>query len=161
VRDVFVEGMSEETRTKMIDLLNARLVDTIALSLDVKQAHWNLKGRGFIGVHELLDEVVRRLRDASDMMAERAVILGGTAVGTIEAVSKTSNLEPYPTDIISVQDHVVALKERFMAHGARLRDAIDMAAEAGDDGTEDLFTEVSRATDKDAWFIGANAEGPG
>jgi starvation-inducible DNA-binding protein len=40
--------------------------DTIALSLDVKQAHWNLKGRG---VHELLDEVVGRLRDASDMMA--------------------------------------------------------------------------------------------
>jgi starvation-inducible DNA-binding protein len=156
--EAFVEGMKKETRTKMVDLLNARLSDTIALTLAVKQAHWNLKGRGFIGVHELLDEVADRLRAAADLMAERAVILGGMAEGTAEVVSKGSNLEPYPTDIVAVGDHVEALKTRFMSFGGKLRDAIDQASEAGDDDTEDLFTEISRQTDKDAWFIGANAD---
>ncbi len=92
------------------------------------------------------------------MMAERAVILGGLAQGTIETVAKGSNLEPYPTDIEGVQDHVVALTERYMAYGAKIRDAIDQADDADDDDTEDLFTEVSRIVDKDAWFIGANRE---
>ncbi len=156
--EAFVEGLTEDTRSKMIDLLNARLSDTIAMTLAVKQAHWNLKGRGFIGVHELLDEVADRLRDAGDLMAERAVILGGQAHGTAEVVAKGSNVEPYPTDIENIQDHIVALTERFMAYGSKLRDAIDQADDADDDDTEDLFTEVSRIVDKDAWFIGANAE---
>ena len=156
--EAFVEGLTRETRQKMVDLLNARLSDTIALTLAVKQAHWNLKGTGFIGVHELLDDVADRLRAASDLMAERAAILGGQAQGTVETVAKGSNVEPYPTDIVSVQDHVVALTERFMAYGSKLRDAIDQADDADDDDTEDLFTEVSRQVDKDAWFIGANRE---
>ena len=159
--EAFVEGLTEDTRKKMIDLLNARLSDTIALTLAVKQAHWNIKGRGFIGVHELLDEVADRLRDAGDLMAERAVIIGGQAHGTVEVVAKGSNVEPYPTDIEDIQDHIVALTERFMAYGSKLRDAIDQADDADDDDTEDLFTEVSRIVDKDAWFIGANAERAG
>ena len=153
----FVEGLSEDARKKMIDLLNARLSDTIALTLAVKQAHWNIKGSGFIGVHELLDEVADRLRESSDLMAERAVMLGGLAQGTLEAASKNANVAPYPTDMVDIQDHVRALTERYKEFGSKLRDAIEQADDADDDDTEDLFTEVSRIVDKDAWFIGANA----
>ena len=155
--EVFAEGLGDEARTRMVDLLNARLSDTIALTLAVKQAHWNIKGSGFIGVHELLDEVAGRLREASDLMAERAVILGGLAQGTVETVSKGSNVAPYPTDIVDIQEHVRALTERYKDLGSKLRDAIDQADDADDDDTEDLFTEISRIVDKDAWFIGANA----
>lgn len=159
--EAFVEGLGEDARKKMIDLLNARLSDTIALTLAVKQAHWNIKGSGFIGVHELLDEVADRLRQSSDLMAERAVILGGLAQGTVEAVSKSANVAPYPADLVDIQDHVRALTERYKDLGAKLRDAIDQADDADDDDTEDLFTEVSRIIDKDAWFIGANAQPAG
>ena len=51
----FVPFLKENARKDMIALLNERLVDTIDLTNAVKQAHWNLKGVGFIGVHELLD----------------------------------------------------------------------------------------------------------
>ncbi|WP_226779792.1 DNA starvation/stationary phase protection protein Dps [Oceaniglobus trochenteri] len=155
--EAFVAGLDDQTRHKMIDLLNARLADTIALTLAVKQAHWNLKGAGYIGVHELLDDVADRLRDGADLMAERASILGGHAKGTLEEAADKSTISAYPVDLEPLQDHVAALKERFMAVGEALRKAIDEAADAGDAGTEDLFTEVVRAVDKDAWFIGANA----
>jgi starvation-inducible DNA-binding protein len=49
------------------------------------------------------------------------------------------------------------LKERFLKAGELVRSAIEEAADAGDAGTEDLFTEVVRTLDKDAWFIGSNA----
>ena len=155
--EAFVAGLDDQVRRKMVDLLNATLSDTIALTLAVKQAHWNLKGKGFIGVHELLDDVAARLRDGADLMAERAVMLGGHARGTVEAVAEGSRMESYPVELTDIEGHIIALTSRFLAVGEALRKAIDAADEAGDDDTADLFTEVSRALDKDAWFIGANA----
>jgi starvation-inducible DNA-binding protein len=155
--EAFVSGLDDQTRHKMIDLLNARLADMVALTLAVKQAHWNLKGPGYIGVHELLDDVADRLRDGADLMAERAVILGGHAKGTVEEAAKQSKIDAYPLELEKITDHISALKERFLKAGELVRSAIDDAADAGDSGTEDLFTEVSRTLDKDTWFIGSNS----
>lgn len=154
--EVFVAGLDGQTRQKAIDILQGTLTDTIALTLAVKQAHWNLKGPGFIGVHELLDDVADRLREGADLMAERIVILGGIAKGTVEIAAEESKMSPYPTEIIHIQDHIDALKERMLAVGERVRKGMDAAGEAGDEDTADLLTEVSRAIDKDAWFVGAN-----
>lgn len=153
----FVEELKQDVRQQMVDLLNENLSNTIALTLAVKQAHWNVKGRGFIGVHELLDDVADRLREGADLMAERAVILGGFAKGTTEVVSEKATMEAYPVDISDIEAHIKALKERFMFVGGEVRKAIETAGDAGDENTADILTEVSRALDKDAWFIGANA----
>ncbi len=155
--EAFVAGLNGQTRKKSIDVLSETLTDTIAMALAVKQAHWNLKGPGYIGVHELLDEVDARLRDGADLMAERIVILGGIAKGTAETVAKGTGIKAYPMDIVDIQDHIQALKERLEAMGETVRKAITATAEAGDDDTADLLTGVSRAVDKDTWFIGANA----
>ena len=152
----FTAELNQDTRAEMIELLNSNLADTVALTLAVKQAHWNLKGRGFIGVHELLDDVADRLRDGADLMAERAVILGGYARGTAEVVADKTTVEPYPIEESDIGVHIEQLKERFIHVGGNIRKAMDAAEEAGDEDTADLLTEVSRAIDKDAWFIGAN-----
>ncbi len=153
----FAGALNQDARSQVVDLLNANLVNTISLTLAVKQAHWNLKGRGFIGVHELLDDVAERLRESSDTMAERAVILGGHAKGTVEFAAEKTTLEAYPLEMTEIGEHIEHLKSRFMEVGGALREAIEVAEKAGDEDTADLFTEVSRAVDKDAWFIGANA----
>lgn len=155
--DAFVAGLDGQTRKKSIDILNANLSEAIALTLAVKQAHWNLKGAGFIGVHELLDDVATRLRDGADLMAERAVILGGFAKGTLEVVAETAKMDAYPIEESAINAHIKALKDRFLSVGEAVRKSIDAAGDAGDEDTADVLTEVSRALDKDAWFIGANA----
>ncbi len=155
--EAFVAGLNDNTRSKAIDLLNARLADVVSLALAVKQAHWNIKGPGFIGVHEMLDEVADRLRDSSDLIAERAVILGGFAYGTAEVVAEKTTMAAYPLEEKDIQIHIEALRERFLNVGEKVRGAIGEAGEIGDDDTEDLFTEVSRQIDKDTWFIAANA----
>ena len=153
----FVPFLKENARKEMIAVLNERLADTIDLSHAVKQAHWNLKGTGFIGVHELLDDVTAHLREGSDMMAERVAMMGGLAQGTSKTVAEKSSLEPYPTELVSVEDHVQALVSRFNDYTVKLRQAMEAADEAGDEDTADLLTEVSRAAEKDAWFIGSNS----
>ena len=153
---VYVNHLSDESRSTSISLLNALLADAIDLQLAAKQAHWTIKGSSFIGLHELLDDITDRLRGHSDMLAERCVILGGQPSGTAQAVSGKSRLDAYSTDIQEQDDHVRAMTERLITFGGHLRDAIPQAEEAGDIDTSDLFTEISRAVDKDAWFIGAH-----
>ena len=72
--------LREKTRRAMIDLLNQELADVLDLGLQAKQAHWNVKGPHFIGLHELFDKVAEELEELTDDMAERAVEVGGVAL---------------------------------------------------------------------------------
>jgi len=42
------------TRADVIEMLNARLADSIDLMHQAKQAHWNVKGPSFIALHKTL-----------------------------------------------------------------------------------------------------------
>jgi starvation-inducible DNA-binding protein len=125
---VFVSDLKSNTRATMIDLLNARLADTIDLKLAVKQAHWNIKGPSFIAIHELLDQVSARVEEHYDTIAERCVQLGGTAFGTVQAVAKATSLSPYPVTSTSQETHVRQIANHLGAAAAACREAVDKAA---------------------------------
>jgi starvation-inducible DNA-binding protein len=151
-------NLKSNTKSASIDLLNARVADCIDLALLTKQAHWNLKGRQFIGVHEMLDGFRTEVDVYVDTMAERAVQLGGTALGTTQTVAKGTALSPYPVDIYAIPDHLTALIERYGKAANNVRESIDQADEAGDADTADIFTEVSRGLDKALWFLEAHVQ---
>jgi len=150
--------LKSNAKKESIDLLNARLADSIDLALITKQAHWNVKGPAFIGVHEMLDKFRKELDTHVDVIAERAVQLGGTADGTSQTVANSTPLKPYPTDIHKTKDHLAALIERYAAAAKLARQAIDDADEAGDADTADIFTDYSRALDKLLWFLEAHTQ---
>lgn len=141
-----------------IEILNARLADAIDLALITKQAHWNIKGPHFIALHEMLDGFRQELDTHVDTIAERAVQLGGTALGTTQAVSKASTLDAYPTDIYTSKAHLAALIDRYAKTAKLVRAAIDETTEAGDADSADIFTGFSRALDKSLWFLEAHTQ---
>jgi starvation-inducible DNA-binding protein len=151
-------NLQSNVKTASIELLNARVADCIDLALVTKQAHWNLKGKEFIAVHEMLDGFRTQVDDYVDTMAERVVQLGGTALGTVQTTAKGTTLSPYPVDIHSVPDHLKALIERYGQSANSIREAIDQSAESGDATTADVFTEVSRGLDKSLWFLEAHVQ---
>jgi starvation-inducible DNA-binding protein len=148
--------LAAELRGRMVELLNGRLADAIDLGTQAKQAHWNVKGPNFIALHELFDQVAEHIEDQIDTLAERVTALGGTAHGTLATVSRKTTLKPYPNDIIDGAQHVDALSSAVADFGAKVRKAIDESARAGDAGTSDLFTGISREIDKDLWFLEAH-----
>lgn len=150
--------LPEHVRRKAIELLNQNLADILDLSLQTKQAHWNVKGPHFIGLHELFDKVAEELEEYTDGIAERAVELGGVALGTLQVVSKSSRMGAYPLDIVSGKQHVIALSNALAKFGASARAAIDAANRFGDADTADLFTEVSRGVDKMLWMVEAHTQ---
>src|SRR3989441_11241833 len=109
--------LNQKTRRAMIDLLNQQLADALDLGLQAKQAHWNVKGPHFIGLHELFDKVAEELEEFTDDIAERAVELGGVALGTIQIVSKQSRLSPYALKLKSGHEHVAALSGALAKFG--------------------------------------------
>ena len=150
--------LSEATRVKAIELLNARLADCTDLQTQTKQAHWNVKGPTFIALHELFDKINEDVEDYVDEIAERAVQLGGVADGTVRMVAKRSSLAEYPASAVDGRSHVEALSSALAAFGKSARKAIDQANELNDLDTADLFTEVSRGIDKWLWFVEAHLQ---
>jgi starvation-inducible DNA-binding protein len=150
--------LPESTRAKVIEILNARLADAIDLQSQTKQAHWNVKGPFFIGLHELFDKINEEVEDYVDDIAERAVQLGGVAEGTARMVAKKSSLPEYPIDAVDGHSHVAALSSALAAFGKVARKAINDVNDLGDLDTADLFTEVSRGIDKWLWFVEAHLQ---
>ncbi|REJ75620.1 MAG: DNA starvation/stationary phase protection protein Dps [Acidobacteria bacterium] len=150
--------IKKETREEVIEMLNARLSDSIDLKSQAKQAHWNVKGASFIALHELFDQVADEVENYTDMIAERVTILGGTAEGTVRVSAEKSSLKQYPMEITDGRDHVDALSAALAAFSEATRANIDDAEEAGDAVTADLFTEVARGIDKQLWFVEAHLQ---
>jgi len=150
--------LAAETREEMIKLLNQELADLSDLYSQTKQAHWNVKGEEFIALHKLFDEFAEALAGYVDEIAERAVQLGGTAMGTNRMSAANTRLEEYPTEPMDSMGHVEALIERYAMAAASTRAAIDVAEEYDDMDTVDLFSEVSRGMDKWLWFLEAHVQ---
>ena len=144
------------TRTKVIELLNARLADAIDLGAQSKHAHWNVKGPHFIALHELFDKVAENVEEHIDTIAERVTALGGTAHGTLAAVARATSLKPYPENLSEGVAHLKALAAALAAFGAKVRAASDESGKLGDADTADLFTGISRDVDKYLWFLEAH-----
>ena len=145
--------LSENIRTQSIELLNKHLAAAIDLHAQVKQAHWNVRGAGFIAIHELFDKVSEAVEGFSDELAERAGGLGGTAQGTIQVVAERSFLVPYKHGIADAKQHAFAVAGSLAAFGQSVQQAIGLAADFGDPTTADLFTEISRGIDQQLWFV--------
>ncbi len=150
--------LSEDTKSKVIEILNARLADTVDLKTQVKHAHWNVKGIHFFQLHELFDSIASHLEDQSDLIAERVTQLGGVANGTARQAAADSTIKEYDFNAVKGEDHVRALVERLGTLANSARKAIDQTDALGDKATADLFTEVTRGADKDLWFLEAHLQ---
>ncbi len=146
-------------RGGMAQLLNQQLADGLDLNLQLKHAHWNVKGPAFASLHALYDDMAEDLEDLVDELAERAVELAGRAGGTLQVINANTRLPSYPPHITAGRDHNQALAVALAAFAATSRAGIEVAGEAGDAGTADLFTQVSRAVDKMLWKIEAHLQG--
>lgn len=150
--------LSISVREKIIPLLQARLADAVDLFTQVKQAHWNVKGPSFIALHELFDEIAEIIEEHGDLIAERITAMGGRADGTARIAAMQSSLTEYSLDIAEGPLHVAAVADKLAGFGKSVRASIERTSNLGDADTADLFTEISRAIDKQLWLVEAHLQ---
>jgi starvation-inducible DNA-binding protein len=150
--------IAKNRRSELNALMNQRLASAVDLQTQLKQAHWNVKGPSFMGLHELFDKADEAVESYVDMIAERIVQLGGIAEGTVRVAASRSRLPEYPLEIADGMAHVEAVARALSTFGQEARTTIDEADELDDADTADLFTEVSRGIDKWLWFVEAHSQ---
>ena len=156
-----------EIRLYVFQLLNQTLACTVDLRSQVKQACWNVKGHDLLLLHALFATIATELDAHTDLVAERLVVLGGVARGTVRTAATHSRLPEYPGAIMDGDAHVRALTECFASYATALRAVIVHAMEVEEAGSAALYTDISRGVDQRLGFLeaylhpcGARTESP-
>src|ERR1700712_4757519 len=104
-----VPGLSIKDGHQVASALQDRLHALNDLQLTLKHAHWNVVGRDFIGVHEMLDPQIDEVRLDVDTLAERMATLGVSPIGTPGALVKSRSWDDYSLGRASTIEHLGAL----------------------------------------------------
>lgn len=145
-------------RKEAIAVLNVTVADLFDLFARIKQAHWNVRGTTFIGLHKLLDEFAERTLNHIDIAAERATALGGVVEGSLCESVKHSELKEKeePSPISNMSGWIHTLADVHAATGDHVRKGIKKLTDAEDFGTADLLTDILRSLDLQLWLLEAH-----
>ena len=153
-------GISEDKRHQLVALMNATLAATSDLYSQTKQAHWNVKGKDFYQLHLLYDELAEKLEEPADLIAERIVLLGGYAYGTVRMAAKNSIIAPFPgadaegdEDPMNDPSFLTTLADRWAQYADHIRESNAASDEIGDPGTTDLYDQIVHIAERGTWFI--------
>ncbi len=144
-----------EVASAVAQILQPLVVQFTAMHVDGKQAHWHVRGQGFVGVHRLLDEYVDHLREWSDLMAERVVALGLPVDGRIGTVARDTTTAELKPGFQTVPDTVAAVVDQIDATPPLLHKAIKDLEEI-DPASQDVLIGIEQGLVKDRWFLHAH-----
>jgi starvation-inducible DNA-binding protein len=147
-------ALSEKTCAQSADNLNQLLADTITLRDLYKKHHWQVTGHTFYPLHLLFDKHAGEQSDLVDEIAERIMTLGGVAIAMGGDVAELTQIPRPPR---GREEPPVQIDRLLRAHEIILEEARSMArvaADSGDDGTNDLIvSSVVRTNELQAWFV--------
>ena len=147
-------ALSENACKESVENLNQLLADTITLRDMYKKHHWQVAGPTFYQLHLLFDKHYEEQNDLVDKIAERVQLLGGVSLAMAHDVAETT-LIPRPPK--GREEVPIQISRLLHAHEIVLKEARSMArraAEAGDDGTNDLIvSDVIRGNELQVWFV--------
>lgn len=149
-------ALDDARRKAIVADLNRHLASLTDLAAAAKQAHWNVRGINFHGLHETFDRVATDARAYADDVAERAVTLGGVADGTLQAAAEGTALPPFPRDVTDWATLTRELQERLVAVADGLREAVTGLDD--EPATQDMYIETIRGLEKWAWMLRAHME---
>ncbi|MEV7827944.1 Dps family protein [Microbacterium enclense] len=139
---------------KLTDSLQAVLVDLIELSVQGKQAHWNVVGKNFRDTHLQLDEIIDAAREFSDEVAERMRSLHALPDGRSDTVAETTTLPEFPQGEVDTAEVIDLITERLDATVGTVRDVHDDVDEE-DPTSADILHGVLERLEQLSWMVSA------
>ncbi|WP_309127923.1 DNA starvation/stationary phase protection protein [Microbacterium sp.] len=139
--------------------LQSVMIDLLELSLQGKQAHWNVVGRNFRDLHRQLDEIIEAARAFSDTVAERMRALHAVPDGRSDTIAETTTLPAFPAGEVSTEDTVGLITERLDATVATMRGVHDQVDEE-DPTSADILHQIIEKLEQFAWMVSAENRSP-
>ena len=147
-------GLEPKVCEQSCRLLNVLLADTITLRDMYKKHHWQIAGPTFYQLHLLFDKHYGEQNELVDAIAERIQLLGGVSIAMAHDVAEMSIIPRPPK---GREEAPVQISRLLHAHEIVIKEARTMArlaAQSGDDGTNDLIvSDVIRGNELQVWFV--------
>lgn len=144
------------SKTVVVEKLQSALVDLIDLSLEGKQAHWNVVGPHFRSVHLQLDEIIEDLRLWSDDVAERLAAIGSSPDGRAATVVADSDVENFDGGQLGDDKIIRIFSEQLTATSERIQAFLGDIED--DYASQDLMIGIVAGLDKHAWMLRSAAK---
>lgn len=132
--------------------LNKNLKAALALHINAKSSHWNVRGANFMATHELFDDLQAEALKWADTMAEQLGYMGKEAEATAKLVG-TSYIGLHKVGVADAEQHIKALLSQLEKFEKENRKAIDDAMKDNDQPVADIFIEVTRSACKYIYFL--------
>ena len=127
------------------------------LQLTLKHAHWNVVGRDFIAVHEMLDPQIDEVREQVDDIAERMATMGVSPNGHTRRLVKGRSWDDYSLGRASARSTSAPSTSSTTGSSTDHRKAIELVGDI-DPITEDMLIGQARDLEQFHWFIRAHLE---
>ena len=146
--------LEEPVRVQITNELNQLLADTMTLRDLYKKCHWQVTGPTFYQLHLLYDKHYDEQNELVDSIAERIQLLGGVSLAMAADVAETTQIERPPRGREEVPVQLSRLIDAHQIIIQQSRPLARLAAELGDDGTNDLVvSDVIRTNESQIWFL--------
>ena len=155
-----VPGLTPEQGAEVGAILQDRLNALNDLALTLKHVHWNVVGRNFIAVHEMLDPQIDAVRTMVDDVAERMATMGVPPLGTPGTIVEQRSWDDYSLGRATTQEHLGALDLVYTGVIGDHRKAQERTSDL-DPVTEDLLIGQLAGLEKFHWFVRAHLENAG
>lgn len=141
---------TEKTQQK----LNSLLATYQLYYQNMRGFHWNIKGENFFELHVKFEEFYTGAAATIDEIAERILTLGGTPLHTFDDYINHSTIKPVKdlNEGKAIMNHIYDMHTVLLG---LLREAVALAADQDDEGTQDMLTPVISELEKTNWMVGA------
>jgi starvation-inducible DNA-binding protein len=146
-------SLKEKNVKPVVDHLNDLLANYHIHYQKLRGCHWNVKGKSFFTLHVKFEELYTVALTTIDELAERILTLGKAPYSTFNDYIKTSALKE--VDTIGMKDtHMVKSIIADMATLIEMeREILEITADAGDDGTNDMVNRFMQFKEKNTWML--------
>jgi len=146
-------SLKEKEVKPVVDHLNDLLANYHIHYQKLRGCHWNVKGKSFFTLHVKFEELYTEALVTIDELAERILTLGKPPYSTFGNYIKTAKLKEIDTIGMKDTDMVKALVNDMADLIQMEREILEITADAGDDGTNDMVNRFMQFKEKNTWML--------
>jgi len=146
-------GFKPETLDKTVETLNQLLANYQIYYQNLRCYHWNITGQHFFDLHEKFEELYNEAKINIDDIAERILTLRKTPMSTLSKYLEISDIDENPT--MDGTEMVKNILENHRILIASMRNVLETAGKAEDEGTIDLIAGFLASIEKKSWMLDA------
>lgn len=147
-------GFDKEKLSKTVTALNQLLANYHIYYQNLRNFHWNIQGKNFFDLHQKFEDLYTDAHTKIDEIAERILTLRFRPLSLYSMYLEKSEIKEAQTPD-NDRDMVNITLDNHRILIASMREVIEMADKAGDEGTIDMIGGFLENLEKKSWMLDA------